>query len=68
MGCVDPRGTTFTLDCCVGGKQDVLWFGPAGFQGVLASELSDADPVPWLDVMAELVTRRRLDSFCLSVD
>ena len=68
MGCVDTRGTTLTLDCCVGGKQDVLWFGPAGFQGVFASELSDADPVSWLDVMAQLVTRRRLDSFYLSVD
>ena len=33
-GCVDPRGATLTLDCCDGGKQAMLWFGPAGFQGV----------------------------------
>eukprot|EP00064_Thunnus_orientalis_P008406 superscaffoldBa00000996_g8429 len=27
-------GTTLTRDCCVGGKQDVLQFGPAEFQGI----------------------------------
>lgn len=53
----------FTLDCCVSGLQDALWFGPMGFQCVFQAELSDADPVPWLDFVAHLVIRRRLNSF-----
>ena len=31
-------------------------------------ELSDTDPISWLDVVARLITKRRLDGFYLSVD
>lgn len=65
LQCVDPSGMTLTLDCCGGGKQDVLWFGPAGFPGCLLVELSDADPVCWLDVVAQFVPWRKLDGLCL---
>ena len=68
MGCVDPSRTTLKLDSSVGGQQDMLWFGLMRFQGISLLELSDTDLVSWMDLLARLITRRRPDSFYLSVD
>lgn len=61
-----PDRLALALYCGVGGEQNVLWFGPAGFQGIFPSEFSDTDPASWLGVMTWLVNWKRLAGLYLT--